>query len=228
MGILQLGTSSESLGSGLVFVSLEVVNEHRSDLVQRLGEFLGSALPDLTRVQKFVRDVGDLGGDLQIEDVVVDVFGVGKFTAVDSIKDSTSVLERAALGDASLATDPAGVDQPSIGLVLRHLFSQHGSIALRVEDQEGSAEACREGSLGFNDAIFGTGDLGSVARDEVVHGLLGSQLGDGRQDTKCIAGQQDNVLGVAAHAGNLSVGNVVCNISSSLEIPSSFSFLSLL
>ena len=55
--------------------------------------------------------------------------------------------------------------------------------------------------------------LGGVAGDEVVHGLLGGQAGHGGQHTEGVAAQQDEVLGVAAHAGNLGVVDVVDGVA---------------
>lgn len=206
---LELGTSSQGFWSRLIFVRLKVLDKHGSDLVECVCEFLGRALPDLAGVEQFVRHVGDLGGHLEVKDLVVRVLGVGQFAAVDGVENGTGVLERATLGDARLATDPAGVDQPGIGLVLGHLFGQHGRVALGMEHEEWRAKAGGEGGLGLGNAIFGAGDLGRVARDEVVHGLLGCELGDRRKDAKGVAGQEDDVLGMAAHARNLGIRNVV-------------------
>ena len=45
-----------------------------------------------------------------------------------------------------------------------------------------------------------------TAPDEVVHRLLPGQLGYGGKHAKGVAAQHDDVLGVAAHAGDLGVG----------------------
>jgi len=81
--------------------------------------------------------------------------------------------------------------------VLLNLFREHLGVAHGVESEERLREARREGSLGLGDTLLGTGHLGSVTGDEVVHGLLGAELGDGRKDTAGVAGEEDNVLGVA-------------------------------
>jgi hypothetical protein len=48
----------------------------------------------------------------------------------------------------------------------------------------------------------------------VEHGLLGVELGDGRQDTAGIAGEKNDVLGVTVRlAGNLGVLNVLNGVS---------------
>ena len=68
------------------------------------------------------------------------------------------------------------------------------------QGEEGLAEARTERSLGFGDSGFRTGDLGGVAVEEVLHGLLRGELGDGGEDAECIGGQEDDVLGVSADA----------------------------
>ena len=47
----------------------------------------------------------------------------------------------------------------------------------------------------------------------MVHGLFFGEFGDGRQHPESIGGQEDDVLGMACHAGQLGVGDVVQGIS---------------
>eukprot|EP00968_Pinguiococcus_pyrenoidosus_P005034 scaffold327_cov257-Pinguiococcus_pyrenoidosus.AAC.11 len=75
--------------------------------------------------------------------------------------------------------------------------------------QEGGAEAGREGGLGLLDAPLRAGDLGRVARQEVVHGLLRGELGDGREDAEGVAGEEDHVVRVATHGHRVVVLDVV-------------------
>ena len=56
--------------------------------------------------------------------------------------------------------------------------------------------------------------LGSVATDEVVHGLLLGQLADRGQHPKGITAEKDEVLGVRAHTGDPGVVNVVDGVGS--------------
>ena len=51
--------------------------------------------------------------------------------------------------------------------------------------------------------------LGSVAADEVVHGLLLGQLAHRWQHPKGVTAQQDEVLGVRPDTGYLGIGDVV-------------------
>ena len=74
---------------------------------------------------------------------------------------------------------------------------------------ERRAEAGREGRLRFGaHALLGAGDLGGVAREEVVHRLARRQLGDGRQHAEGIRRQHDDVLRVAGASGRARVRDV--------------------
>jgi hypothetical protein len=95
------------------------------------------------------------------------------------------------------STDPAGVEEPGIGAVLLNLLCEHLGVAHGVECEEGLSKARRKGSLRLSDTLLSTSHLGGVTGDEVVHGLLGAELGDGRKDTTGIASKEDNVLGMA-------------------------------
>ena len=112
-------------------------------------------------------------------------------------------------------TTPAGVDQPGIGTVLVHLVGQHFRVLGGMPDEEGRTKAGREGSLGFGDSHFRSGDLGRIAINEMVHGLVGSQFADRGQYAEGIAGQQDDVLGMSAYAGDLGIRDEIDGIGSS-------------
>lgn len=177
--LLGLGSGSQNLGSGLVRVLLEVLVEELAELVDLVGEG-GGRSPAVLGVEKLIGNAGAGLGHRQVEDVVGLVLGLGELTRVDGVEDGTSVLERATLAArGGTGTHPAGVQEPSISLVLLDLLSQHGSVAHGVQSQEGLGEAGREGGLRFRHTVLGAGHLGGVAGDEVEHGLLRGELGDG-------------------------------------------------
>ena len=128
---------------------------------------------------------------------------------MDGVEDGAGVLEGAALAALGVAgTDPAGVEEPGVGVVLLDLVGEHAGVAHGVEGEEGLAEAGGEGGLGLGDTVLGTGHLGGVAGDEVEHGLATVELGDGGKDTAGVAGEEDDVGGVLlGDAGNLGVGD---------------------
>ncbi len=49
----------------------------------------------------------------------------------------------------------------------------------------------------------------------MIHGHFGCQLGDGRQDAKCIGGQKHDVLGMPRDTGNASVVDMIDRICGS-------------
>ena len=63
-----------------------------------------------------------------------------------------------------------------------------------MELQECLAEASGEGRSRLSDATLSTSQLSGKAGEEVILGLLWSQNGNWRQNTKCISGQEDYVL----------------------------------
>ena len=73
------------------------------------------------------------------------------------------------------------------------------------QGHERRSEAGREGRGGLGDARLGSGDLGGVAGQELVHGLLRGQPGDGRQHPEGVAGQHDDGLGVPSLLARLGV-----------------------
>lgn len=139
---------------------------------------------------------------------------------MDGVEDGAGVLERATLAAGRGAgSDPAGVEEPGVGLVLGDLLREHLGVAHGVEGEEGLGEARGEGGLGLRDAVLGTGHLGGVAGDEVEHGLLGGELGDWGQDTAGVAGEEDDVGGVAVgDAGDLGVLNVLDGVGAMVNI----------
>lgn len=76
-----------------------------------------------------------------------------------------------------------------------------------MPDDEGLSVARGEGDGGLSDADFGTGGLGCVSTDEVVHNLFLGQLRNRRENAKSIASKQNDVLGVSSNGGDLSIGD---------------------
>lgn len=213
------GTGLDNVLGGLALVLGEVFTEELAELDNLVLEALSASSPSLLGVEQVIRHVGAGLGHLEIENVVVLVLDAGELTRVDGIKDGASVLEGASLAALGVTgTDPAGVEQPGIGLVLLNLIGKHLGVSHGVQSQERLSEAAGEGSLGLSDTILSSGHLGGVARDEVEHGLGTVQLGDGRQDTAGIAGKQDDVRGhVLGQARDLGVADVLNGVGAAWE-----------
>lgn len=87
------------------------------------------------------------------------------------------------------------------------LLDEHVGVDVGVEHEERGREGRRERAHGLRDSHLSTGHLGGVAGDEVVSGLLGCELGDGREDAEGVAREEDDVLGLAGHARDDGVGD---------------------
>ena len=98
------------------------------------------------------------------------------------------------------AAGPAGVHEPHDHVVLRDVVAEHLRVDGRFSRHERSTEARAEGGLRLGDSALGSGDLGGVAREEMVHRLLRGELGDWRQHAERIRGEHENLLGVPAGA----------------------------
>ena len=85
--------------------------------------------------------------------------------------------------------------------MLFELLGQFLSVFRGVQQQEGCAETGGEGRLRGHDAALGAGQLGGVAAQVVVHGLLLVEDGDGRQHAESVGREEDDLARVRA-AGN--------------------------
>lgn len=210
-------SSLDDILGSLRLILGKVLTEELAQLDDLSIEALGTGSPSRLGVQKLIRNAGAGLGDLEVEHLVVLKLDVGELARVDGIQDATSVLERATLAALSVAsTDPAGVEEPGVGLVLINLVCKHLGVAHGVQGKEGLGEAAGEGGLGLSDTVFRASHLGGVAGDEVEHGLGAVQLGDGREDTTGITGQENDVgRHVLRQARNLGVGNILDGVSAS-------------
>src|ERR1700731_4129618 len=99
--------------------------------------------------------------------------------------------------------------------MLLYFFSKHLSVSERMQRKESLSETSGECGNWISDSHFSSGDLSSVATDEMVHGLLGGQLGDGGEDSIGIASQEDHILGVASYGGDLGAWDALEGIADS-------------
>ena len=103
------------------------------------------------------------------------------------------------VADAVGSARPAGVDQPAVDLVLGDFLAQQVGVDRRMQSHEGRSETGAENGRRFAaHSPFGPGDLGGVSGNEMIHGLLGGQLGHRRHDAVRVAGQHDHVFGMTA------------------------------
>ena len=203
-------TALDNLLGSLILVLLEVLHEQGTQLLDLALE-IRSAVPALRGVEQLVRDIGAGLWHRQVEGVVNLVLDVCKLAGVNGVQDRASVLERATLSSCGRAgTDPTGVEEPCVRTVFFDLLCKHSGVAHGVKGEEGLGEARGEGGLGLGDTLLGSGHLGGITGDEVVHGLGGGELGDWRKNTTGVACEEDDVLGVAVgNARDLGVLDVL-------------------
>src|SRR5579871_322995 len=104
-------------------------------------------------------------------------------------------MDADALADSEGTAGPACIDQPDASIVLQNLLLQEFCINKRMVDHEWPAEEGAEGHFGLDaEADFCSGNLAGIAGDEVVDGLIGSELGDRRHHARSIAGEEDDIL----------------------------------
>ena len=96
------------------------------------------------------------------------------------------------LADPVGTARPAGIDEPDRHIVALQTVDEHVRVFARMTRHERRSEAGRERRLRLLDADLGAGELGRVAADEVVGGLLARQPRDRRQDAERVRGEEDD------------------------------------
>jgi hypothetical protein len=102
-----------------------------------------------------------------------------------------------------------GVDQIDVSTMLLEFLLKEIRVLGGVESQESRTKASGKGCLWLSDTSFSSSHLGSVTGQEVIHRLSRGKLGDGREDTVRIAGEEEDGVGMVAKGLRLVVGNVV-------------------
>lgn len=180
-----------------VLILLEVLLEHRSEV----GDFciVGFLVfPSVSREQNIRIDTSASSWDCEVENRHILEFALFQFSAVNRVDDLSSHLQAHSRSLSVFTTRPAGVNDPAVSAVFFHLLSEHVRVSGWVQRQEGFTEASGESSLWFSNTDFCSCDLRGVSGDKVVHGLRVSELSDGREDTVCIAGEEDNIRGMSS------------------------------
>jgi len=210
-----LWSSLPNLGLNIRLIQCERLLEHTSEFANLLLECLLVA-PCQRWVQQVPWNTLEGNRDLQAERAKRLKLGLGKFSRVNGVDDAAGNIQRAPLSSSKLATGPSSVDQPAVNLVLGHALSKHLGVATRVENDERRAVASRESGDRLQNTIFSTRGLRGITGQEMVGSLLGGELADGREDTKGIAGQHDDVRGLAVDdARNLSIGDILDGVCAS-------------
>ena len=104
---------------------------------------------------------------------------------------------------------PAGVHEPDGDVITVEPIHQQLGVDAGMPGQERRAEARRERRRRLLDPDLRPGQLGRVAADEVVGGLLPRQPRDRRQDPERVRGQEDHVARRARDPGRIGVADEV-------------------
>ena len=184
----------------LPFVLAEVVHVHFSEFAGLCvkGSLVG---PGGAWVQNVRVQTRQRHRDIKSKDWIGTEGSVVDGTIQNSINASASGIDAHARSDPVRSTTPPGIDQIRFGTVLIEFFLEEVGVSSWMDRHKGSSKASGEGGRGFLNATFRAGHFGRVAREEMVHGLTGSEACHGRQNAKSVARQEDNVLGMAGHLG---------------------------
>src|SRR5690606_26486251 len=187
---------ADLLGDIRVLVGKVLVELRRQ--VLRLGFISGRILPGVLRDQQVRVDTRHHFGHIQVDDAQVYGFSVVEFAGQDCIDHRAGGRDAETLAFAVRATGPAGVDQEYVRIEFVHALHQQLGILTGATREEGCTEAGGEGALDAGaGAHFGGAHQRGVTGQEVIGRCFTGQLGDGRQYTGQVAGQEDNVLGFA-------------------------------
>mmetsp|Transcript_2438 Transcript_2438/g.3256 ORF Transcript_2438/g.3256 Transcript_2438/m.3256 type:complete len:227 (-) Transcript_2438:744-1424(-) len=104
---------------------------------------------------------------------------------------------------------PARVHQPARDIVLLQTLSKLFSVHRGVPHKKRSSEARTEGGGGFDNPHLRTRYLCGVPTDELVHRLGLRKLADGREASKGVVRQKDDILWVTPDGGKLYIVDVV-------------------
>src|SRR5215212_5137503 len=179
---------------------LEVLPEEVSEL-RGLLIVIFAALPGPAGVEEIAVDSGHLDGHVEAEEQLLPRLGVIEFAP------DHGAYHLAGGGDIYAATDavgtarPAGVDQVAAGAVRPQPLGEHLGVGRRRQGEERGPEARGERRLDLGLHLgLGPGQLGGVAREEVVGGLRWREGAYGGQHAEGISGQKQHGGGMHAPA----------------------------
>mmetsp|Transcript_8972 Transcript_8972/g.21812 ORF Transcript_8972/g.21812 Transcript_8972/m.21812 type:complete len:211 (+) Transcript_8972:177-809(+) len=167
-------------------VFLKVLHVHLSQLFLCIVIFL-LIWPRIPWTENIRIHIRNGRGQLPSEYGILLPGGVSDSPIQDGIDATSRGIDRHSLSDAIRPARPAAVDNPRLGAVLLELVLEKFGVPRGMHGEEGGPEACAERGHGLSDSAFRACDLGGVSRNEMVHRLLGCELGDWWQDAECIA-----------------------------------------
>src|SRR5215210_467126 len=176
-------------------------------LPEEIREFRGllvvvfAALPGPVGVEETAVDSGHLEGHVEAEEGVLLRLGVIELAPYHGAYHLTGGVDIYAAADTVGSAGPAGVDQVAAGAVRLQPLGEHLGVGGRRQGKERGPEARGERRLDLGLHLgLRPGELGGVAREEVVGGLRRREGAYGGQHPEGVGGQKQDGGGVDAPA----------------------------
>src|SRR5664279_1880190 len=187
----------------------EIGDEARRQLAILVPVFV-LFLPGACRKKHVLRNAWAALRHFKPEDRVGIVFNVVERAGKGGVEERAGVLDAYALSNAEGSADPAGIDQPAGSAVAQHFALKQIGIDPGMMNHERCAEAGAEGDFrSCAYAGFCPGDLGRVAGNEMIERLAWRQPRNWRHNALCVAGQEKDILRVAAQLAHDGVVDVI-------------------
>ena len=81
---------------------------------------------------------------------------------MDGIDHGTSIIEIESFSNSKRASEPAGIDQPDVGLIFFNFLDKESSIFPWVADKECGTKARGESGLRFINSDFSSSDFSGI------------------------------------------------------------------
>src|ERR1700682_5695612 len=156
---------------------LEILPEHLGEL-SGLRIKRGRIRPRLSRVQHPGWDSFDLSRNRETKDRIGHRPHVVQLAGERRTRYRPGVRQFYALPLSIRTAAPTCVDEPHVRFVLLEQVAEHFCVLRRMPDEKSRAETCAERWLRLLDAALGAGNLRRIPGKEIVHRLLGGELGD--------------------------------------------------
>ena len=174
----------------------KVLDVHVGKLAFRLVKLVGIGPGRLWKHQMSVNTV-QRRRDLETKDWVRLHFNIMNGSIQDCVKARARGMDRHAFANTIGSTGPSRIHKKGRSAMLVQLLLQQVGVPSGVERHECGSKA--RGKVGgrFENATFRASYLGRVAAQKVIHGLSRTELGHGRQDTKGVATEKDDIIGMS-------------------------------
>ena len=156
------GGRSANLFAAAVCELLEVLDEHLGEEVRHVVVPL-LVVPGVSRLQDIVGHALASGRNLEAEALVLHEQDVVEVAIQRRVEQRTGPADLDAAAGVGPTSNPPGVDEPALGVVVAYLLRKQVGVDAWVPGHEWGTEAGGERRLRLLDANLGTRDLGGVS-----------------------------------------------------------------